>query len=61
MATNGMPIQRGAVTHHQLQSITWQSFKTRNTKKRAPPKLMPFTETFLLSDISCLFFNSLYN
>jgi hypothetical protein len=39
--------QRGAVIHHQLQSITFVSLRTRNTRNRrlknpVPPTVMDF-------------------
>lgn len=55
MTPNKAPPQSGAVIHHQLQSITWHSFRTRKTKKSTPPKLIVCTETFCLSDIFNLF------
>lgn len=36
-----MPPQRGAVTHHQDQSMTCVNLRTRNTMKSNPQKLMP--------------------
>ena len=33
--------QRGAVTHHHDQSMTWVSFNTRNTKNNRPPNPIP--------------------
>jgi hypothetical protein len=49
-------IQSGAVTHHQDQSITLQSLRTRNTIKVSPPRVIPLPAApeFLLSIIYLL-------
>jgi len=42
------PIRRGENTHHQLQSITPISLRTRKMRKRTPPRLTPLLDELLL-------------
>lgn len=43
--TTAIGIQRGAVTHHQDQVITFVSLRTRNTRNKRLRKLVPPTVT----------------
>jgi hypothetical protein len=47
-------MRRGEKTHHQLQSMTPMSLRTRKITKRTPPRLRP-DELLLLLDIYLLF------
>ena len=44
-SANPTGIQRGAVTHHQDQLMTWVSLSTRNVKNKRLQKLVPPTVT----------------
>lgn len=49
-------IHRGERTHHQLQSITWQSFSTIKAIVRRPLKPIPLFETFVFSLLIFFYF-----
>ena len=53
-------IHRGERTHHQLQSITWQSFSTIKAIVRRPLNPIPLFETFVFSSLIFLFFKCYY-
>jgi hypothetical protein len=53
--TNNTGIHNGAVTHHQLQSMSPVNFNVMNIKNRIIPKPKPF-DVFFLSLI-LIFFN----